>query len=168
VERTKAVRELNRATFVLVTEAQRGMARAFDAARVGVLRAVAPEPLRPSEIGERLDMAPSSVTRHAQALEDAGHVEVAPDPSDGRTCLIRATPDGLDELDRLEQAGLATFERVVADWSLDDVRTLTRLVERLTVDWAVVGPTARRQVRPARPPRWRFRPHPTDDEGSTG
>ena len=144
------------------------MARAFDAARVGVLRAVAPLPLHPSEISERLDMAPSSVTRHTQALEDAGHVVVEPDPSDGRTCLVRATPDGLDELDRLEQAGLATFERVVAEWDLDDVRTLTRLMRRLTEDWAERGAAARREVRPPRPPRWRFRPHPTDDEGNSG
>jgi DNA-binding MarR family transcriptional regulator len=158
MERTDVVRELNRATFVLVSEAQRGMARAFDAPRVGVLRVVADGPLRPSEIGERLDMAPSSVTRHMQALEDAGHVAVEVDPADARTCLIQATDDGIEELDRLEQLGLAAFEQVVAEWDAEDLATLTRLLRRLTDDWAERGAAARREPRPGKAPRWRFRP----------
>src|SRR5262245_43048456 len=157
MERTNAVRELNRATFVLVSEAQRGMARAFDAPRVGVLRVVADGPSRPSEIGEALDMAPSSVTRHVQALEDAGHVRVEADPFDARTCLVQATDDGVEELRKLEQLGLAAFEQVVAEWDLEDVATLTRLVRRLTEDWAERGAAARRQPRPGKAPRWRFR-----------
>ncbi|TDV48995.1 MarR family winged helix-turn-helix transcriptional regulator [Actinophytocola oryzae] len=158
MERTNVVRELNRATFVLVSEAQRGMAKAFDAPRVGVLRMVADGPLRPSEIGERLDMAPSSVTRHVQALEDAGHVTVEADPFDARTCLVEVTEDGTEELDRLESLGLAAFEQVVADWDADDLVTLTRLLARLTRDWAERGTAARRPARPGKAPRWRFRP----------
>ncbi|HZE41324.1 MAG TPA: MarR family transcriptional regulator [Stackebrandtia sp.] len=165
MERNNAVLELNRATFVLVTEAHRGMARAFDAARVGVLQAVAPNPLRPSEIGERLDMAPSSVTRHTQALEDAGHVSVEADPDDGRTCLIRATPDGIEELQRLEQIGNDAFSRVVSDWTTDDLHTLTRLLRRLTSDWAERGASARARARQTKPTRWRFRPNSAADGG---
>jgi DNA-binding MarR family transcriptional regulator len=157
MERTDVVRELSRAAFVLVSEAQRGMARAFDAPRVGVLRVVAEGPLRPSEIGERLDMAPSSVTRHVQALEDAGHVSVEADPFDARTCLVEATPDGVEELTRLEQLGLAAFEEVVAGWDVKDLATLTRLLRRLTEDWAERGTAARRQPRSGKAPRWRFR-----------
>lgn len=170
MERTDAVRDLNRATFVLVTEAQRGMARAFDAPRVGVLRAVAPGRLRPSEISERLDMAPSSVTRHVQALEDAGHVSVEPDPSDARTCLIEATPAGIAELNQLERIGLDAFEQVVQDWEVEDLRTLTRLLRRLTADWSERGTSARRQARPGNVPRWRFRPPvpPTPTSGPEG
>ncbi|HYQ70113.1 MarR family winged helix-turn-helix transcriptional regulator [Actinophytocola sp.] len=162
MERTNVVRELSRATFVLVSEAQRGMARAFDAPRVGVLRVVADGPQRPSEIGERLDMAPSSVTRHVQALEDAGHVTVEADPFDARTCLVDATPDGREELHRLEQLGLAAFEQVVADWDVDDLAALTRLLGRLTEDWAERGTAARRPARPGKAPRWRYRPKEGD------
>jgi DNA-binding MarR family transcriptional regulator len=158
MERTNAVLELSRATFVLVSEAQRGMAKAFDAPRVGVLRAVADGPLRPSEIGERLDMAPSSVTRHVQALEDAGQVTVEADPYDARTCLVQASEDGVEELTRLEQLGLTAFEQVVAEWDADDIATLTRLVTRLTKDWAERGAAARRPARPGKAPRWRFKP----------
>jgi DNA-binding MarR family transcriptional regulator len=158
MERTNAVRDLNRATFVLVSEAARGMAKAFDAPRVGVLRVVADAPLRPSEIGERLDLAPSTVTRHVQALEDAGHVTVEEDPFDARTCLVEATADGVEELTRLEQLGLAAFEQVVAEWDVEDLATLTRLLHRLTEDWAERGSAARRPARPGKAPRWRFRP----------
>jgi DNA-binding MarR family transcriptional regulator len=143
---------------MLVSEAQRGMARAFDAPRVGVLRVVADGPQRPSEIGERLDMAPSSVTRHVQALEDAGHVTVEADPFDARTCFVDATPDGREELHRLEQLGLAAFEQVTAEWDVDDLATLTRLLRRLTEDWAERGTSARRPARHGKAPRWRYRP----------
>jgi DNA-binding MarR family transcriptional regulator len=165
VERNN-VRDLSRATFELVADAQRGMARSFDVPRVGVLRSVADGRLRPSEIGERLDMAPSSVTRHVQALEDAGQVGVEPDPDDARTCLIQATPAGLDELDQLERAGLVAFEQVVRDWNDEDLQTLTRLLRRLTADWAERGATARRQPRAGSVPRWRFR-QPDEPEAST-
>src|SRR5262245_40448709 len=134
MERKRVVRELSRATFELVSDAQRGMARAFDVPRVGVLRTVADGKLRPSEIGERLDMAPSSVTRHVQALEDAGQVSVEPDPGDARTCLIEATAAGLEELDQLERAGLDAFGQVVQDWDIDDLQELTRLLRRLAAD----------------------------------
>ncbi|MFI7418671.1 MarR family winged helix-turn-helix transcriptional regulator [Nonomuraea sp. NPDC049684] len=168
MERKKVVRDLNRAAFALITEGQRGMARAFDAPRVGVLRAVASGRLRPSEIGERLDMAPSSVTRHVQALEDAGQVSVEPDPTDARTCLVEATAAGRKELERLESAGLAAFEQVVSNWDEDDLRTLTRLMHRLSADWAERGAAARRQVRPAGVPRWRFRPQPATPPAESG
>jgi DNA-binding MarR family transcriptional regulator len=112
--------------------------------------------MRPSAISEQLDMAPSSVTRHVQALEDAGHVTVRPDPQDARTCLIEATTAGSTELEQLELAGLATFDDVVADWSVRDLQQLAKLMKRLTEDWARRGPAARRRVRTT--PRWRYRP----------
>ncbi|GAB3400958.1 MarR family winged helix-turn-helix transcriptional regulator [Flindersiella endophytica] len=157
MERKDVVRGLNRATFELGSDAQRGMARSFDVPRVGVLRSVANEKLRPSEIGERLDMAPSSVTRHVQALEDAGHVSVEPHPDDARTCLVLATAAGVEELDKLERAGLEAFEQVVQDWDEADLRELTRLLWRLATDWSERGATARRQPKPGSVPRWRFR-----------
>ena len=169
MERNSSVRELAEATFRLVTEAQQGMARAFDAPRVRVLQVVAEEgPVRPGAIGERLDLAPSSVTRHVQALEDAGHLVVRPDSTDARTCLIEATPAGLDELRALADTGAAAFGEVVADWDDADLRAMTRLARRLTDDWAARGGAARRRATPRREPRWRFRPPPTGGERAAG
>src|SRR5690349_9119525 len=136
MERTELVRAVHRATFRLVNDARRGMSRSFDAPRVGVLHVVAAQgPVRPGTIGEALDMAPSSVTRHVQALEDAGQVTVEADPADARTCLIEVTEAGTKELQHLETAGLNVFAQVVADWSEDDLQTLTSLLTRLTDDW---------------------------------
>jgi DNA-binding MarR family transcriptional regulator len=158
MERTNVVLGMSRATFRLVSDAQHGMGKSFDAPRVGVLHIVAAQgPVRPSAIGERLDMAPSSVTRHVQALEDAGHVAVRTDPADARTCLIEVTDAGTGELEKLQAAGAAVFAEVVADWSVEDMETLTRLLHRLTDDWAERGPAAKRRNQPKREPRWRFR-----------
>jgi DNA-binding MarR family transcriptional regulator len=158
MERTNVVLGVSRATFRLVSDAQQGMGRSYDAPRVGVLHVVAAQgPVRPGAIGEQLDMAPSSVTRHVQALEDAGHVVVRADPSDARTCLIEVSEAGSAELGTLEAAGLAVFADVVAEWSVEDLQTLTRLLHRLTDDWANRGPAAKRQNQPKREPRWRFR-----------
>jgi DNA-binding MarR family transcriptional regulator len=162
------VRELAEATFRLVTEAQQGIARAFDAPRVRVLQVVTSEaPVRPGTIGEWLDLAPSTVTRHVQALEDAGHLVVRPDPTDARTCLIEPTPAGLAELRGLADAGAAAFADVVADWDDTDLRTMTRLAHRLVDDWAARGSAARRRTSPKPGPRWRFRPIPATDHTTT-
>lgn len=165
MERKTAVLEVSQSVFTLVTEAQQAMSRAFDVPRVGVLRAVAlGGPLRPSAITEQLDMAPSTVTRHVQTLEDAGHVTVRPDPGDARTCLIEMTEAGRTELGHLDEIGQAVFGEVVADWSVRDMQTLARLVRRLTDDWAQRGPSARRHARSGGQPRWRFRPQPQPEE----
>jgi DNA-binding MarR family transcriptional regulator len=158
MERKTAVAELSRSAFTLITDAQRAMSRSFDVPRVGVLRTVAAAgPLRPSGIAEALNMAPSSVTRHVQALEDAGQVAVQPDPADARTCLIELTEAGQTELDQLTEAGDAVFGRVVADWDVEDLQVLARLMTRLTADWAERGPAARKHARST--PRWRYAPN---------
>lgn len=153
------------ATVSLVAAAQRGIADAFDVSRVGVLRAVAQDgPLRPAAIGSRQRMARSSVTRHVQALQDAGQVDVVADPQDGRTCLVSATDAGRAELDQIDDIGGAAFAAVVADWTDEDLEALTRLLGRLQQDWAERGRAARRSTTPAQPPRWR---HPVSPEEPT-
>jgi DNA-binding MarR family transcriptional regulator len=107
--------------------------------------------IRPSEIAGLLDIHPSLVTRQVRELEDAGHVQVAADPADGRSCLVTLTPAGADELRRLTQAGLDRFALFVADWQPADVRMLTALLDKLRDSITTV--TARE---PQRPPgrRW--------------
>jgi DNA-binding MarR family transcriptional regulator len=140
----------------LVGEAQRGIDRNIDAPRVAVLGLVASGgPVRPGAVARGLGMAASSVTRHVQALEDAGQLSVRPDPDDARTCLLEATPAGRAELDGLAMAGAETFAAVVEDWPDDDLETLLRLIDRLRRDWAEREEAARRRPAPDRTPRWR-------------
>jgi hypothetical protein len=79
------------------------------------------------------------VTRQVRELEDAGHVQVAADPADGRSCLVTLTPAGAGELQRLTQAGLDRFAISVADWQPGDVRMLTALLDKLRNSIAAVA-----------------------------
>ncbi|NEA35647.1 MarR family winged helix-turn-helix transcriptional regulator [Streptomyces sp. SID13031] len=156
MERTDAAVELAGVVVGFVGAAQRGMTANFDLARVSVLTAVAAEgPLRPREVGKRVGMAPSSVTRHVQALEDAGQLSVEPDPEDHRTCLLEVTEAGRGELATLRAVGGAVLGEVVADWSQKDISTLSSLLQRLLVDWEERGEQARGKPAPDRRPRWR-------------
>jgi DNA-binding MarR family transcriptional regulator len=167
VETTKRdLERLSRAVAVLAASATRGMSRAFDVNRVGVLRlAVGRGQVTPSEAAGELDLPPSSVTRHVQALEAAGHVAVTRSPDDARSCLVRPTGAGRAEVQAIERAGLEVFAGVVADWAPEDVRTLATLTERLTADWSARGPAQQARVRRTRPvARWQHDPIPADGE----
>jgi DNA-binding MarR family transcriptional regulator len=155
---TGEVRRLADAVMELVEGAHRGMARSYDLNRVGVLRlAAGDEPVRPSDVADILDVNPSTVTRSVRALEDEGLVHVTGDPADRRSCLIAATDQGLAELARYDVAGLDVFGAVIHDWSADDVREFTRLIERLAADWTRRGPVHTRPPRRTAQPRWRAR-----------
>src|SRR4029453_14643392 len=104
------IRRLSQAVTALTTAAARGMSRAFDAPRVGVLGLAVPRgEVTPSEAAAELDLPASSITRHTQALEDAGQVTVVRNPHDARSCLIRPTAAGVAELWGIEEAGVEGF-----------------------------------------------------------
>jgi DNA-binding MarR family transcriptional regulator len=97
-----------------------------------LLQAVAAhDQVRPSELSIELGLHQSSITRQVQGLHAAGYVDVLPDPSDGRSCFVRLTDTGREELLRLTQYGLARFAAFVENWNADDVRTLARLLTKL-------------------------------------
>jgi len=157
MQATKAeIRCLADAVTGLVEGAHRGMARTYDLNRVGLLRlAAGHEPVRPSDAADALDVNPSTVTRSMRALEDEGLVRITGDPADRRSCLIAATDRGLAELARWDDAGLEVFGAVIHDWSAEDVREFTQLIERLAADWARRGPVHTRPDRRTAEPRWR-------------
>jgi DNA-binding MarR family transcriptional regulator len=120
------------ALFTLTAGMERARRQRKAAGTLSLLQLVAGrQPIRPSEIAEVQDVHPSLVTRQVRELEDAGHVQVAADPADGRSCLVTLTPAGAGELQRLTQAGLDRFALFVAHWSPGDVRMLTTLLDKL-------------------------------------
>jgi DNA-binding MarR family transcriptional regulator len=137
------------ALFRLTAGMERARRQRKAAATLSLLQLVAGrQPIRPSEIADHLDVHPSLVTRQVRELEDAGHVLVAADPADGRSCLVTLTPAGTGELQRLTQAGLDRFALFVADWQPGDVQMLTTLLDKLRNSIAAV--TAQEQdPRPA-------------------
>jgi DNA-binding MarR family transcriptional regulator len=137
------------ALFTLTAGMERARRQRKAAGTLSLLQLVAGrQPIRPSEIAEVQDVHPSLVTRQVRELEDAGHVQVAADPADGRSCLVTLTPAGTGELQRLTQVGLDRFALFVADWSPGDVRMLTTLLDKLRNSIAAVAAQEQEQ-RPA-------------------
>jgi DNA-binding MarR family transcriptional regulator len=60
-------------------------------------------PLRMGELGRRLGITPSTLTRNLQRLLDAGYVKRDADDEDGRAAVIALTPSGRRQADKLER-----------------------------------------------------------------
>jgi len=140
------------ALFTLNAGLDRARRQSPGAARLSVLQALlGREGAHPSDLAETLQVSPSLVTRHVQALEEDGFVEVTPDPADHRSCLVSLTASGCEEVGRLQQVGVARFESFVAGWDAAEVVSFTRLLERLEFDKHEAGERERRR---SRRPRW--------------
>jgi DNA-binding MarR family transcriptional regulator len=140
------------ALFTLNAGLDRARRESPGAGRLSVLQVLtAPEGDRPSDIANTLQVSPSLVTRHVQALEEDGFVAVTRDPADHRSCFVSLTARGHEEMRRLQGVGVARFASFVAGWDSCDVVKLTRLLERLEVDKHA---TAERESRRTRRPRW--------------
>ena len=137
----------NTAVWRMVESFRRGFGQVVDPVRYGVLRMVAEGPARPTEIAFALDVVPSSVTRAVRALADDGLVAVEANPEDRRSSLVAITDRGRARLRRFDETGLAVTASVMADWSREDVRQLTALLERLIGTWETRGASRRRPGR---------------------
>ncbi|GAA3591175.1 MarR family transcriptional regulator [Klugiella xanthotipulae] len=97
-----------------------------------VLRWVAAnEPAQAGQVAATLDMDKSAVSRQLRALRDFGLVEGEPDPEDGRAMLLRLTPAGRTQLDKLRVLSREKFYSRLDGWSLEDMEALRRYLERL-------------------------------------
>jgi len=65
-------------------------------AQAATLEALTDRELRLGELGQRLGITPSTLTRNLARLEDRGLVERGPDPVDGRSQRVRLTEAGRD------------------------------------------------------------------------
>ncbi|MGA2829546.1 MAG: MarR family transcriptional regulator [Streptosporangiaceae bacterium] len=148
------VEEMVVALFTLAGGLERARRRSPGAAALSLLQVIAGHgQIRPSEIAEALHVHPSLVTRQVRNLEADGYVEVMADPGDHRSCLIRPTPAGADQMTRLQQAGLERFAKFVAEWDPAEVRTFTSLLRKLEASKAAVAaaerqPPGRRWAQP--------------------
>ncbi|WP_409493924.1 MarR family winged helix-turn-helix transcriptional regulator [Amycolatopsis sp. cmx-11-12] len=73
----------------------------------------------------------SDVVAVINELADAGHVERAPDPADGRRNLITLTSTGVQRLQHLEDQVRATQDVFLAPLEPAEREQLTRLLARL-------------------------------------
>ncbi|HEY8809380.1 MAG TPA: MarR family transcriptional regulator [Solirubrobacterales bacterium] len=88
-------------------------------------------PLTPSELAEIERVKRPTATRTLRVLSEAGLVERAPDPEDGRSALVSITAAGRERLRRLRGRKNAYLARRMRDLPAGDVETLERAAEIL-------------------------------------
>jgi DNA-binding MarR family transcriptional regulator len=133
------VRSMVVALFTVNAGLERARRKRKGASTLSLLQVIANgEPVRPSEIADLQVVHPSLITHRVRELEDAGYVEVNPNPKDARSFLVQITSSGADELDRLTRLGLDRFAQFVASWKPGEVRMLERLLIKLHADMAAV------------------------------
>jgi DNA-binding MarR family transcriptional regulator len=89
------------------------------------------EPLRMTELADRLGIVPRSLTTVVDALEEAGLVRREIDPRNRRAILLRLTDQGNAVRDELREARRRAAEDLFAPLSDDDRELLASLLARL-------------------------------------
>jgi DNA-binding MarR family transcriptional regulator len=97
------------------------------------------EPLRMTELADRLGIVPRSVTTVIDALEEAGLVRREIDPRNRRAILLRLTERGAGVRDDLREARRRAAEDLFAPLSADDRETLAGLLRLLDSGRALPG-----------------------------
>ncbi len=88
-------------------------------------------PLTPSELAGIERVKRPTATRTLRVLEEAGLIERAPDPGDGRSCLVSVNGAGRERLRRLRGRKNAYLARRMRNLRDEDVETLERAAEIL-------------------------------------
>lgn len=104
-------------------------------------------PLTPSELAEIERVKRPTATRTLRVLGEAGLVERAPDPEDGRSALVSITAAGRERLRRLRGRKNAYLARRMRDLPAADVETLERAATIL--EGILEEPRAPRRERPS-------------------
>ncbi|ALJ21300.1 MarR family winged helix-turn-helix transcriptional regulator [Microbacterium sp. No. 7] len=88
-------------------------------------------PITPSALAELLIIDRGQVSRAVRELERHGLVQREPDPEDGRSSLLSATPEGLERLAAARAPQEGTLLRALEDWPVHDIQQLARLLHTL-------------------------------------
>src|ERR1700749_620084 len=89
------------------------------------------EPLRMTELADRLGIVPRSLTTVIDALEEAGLVRREIDPRNRRAILLRLTDRGVDVRDELREARRRAAKDLFAPLPAADREALGGLLSRL-------------------------------------
>ena len=78
------------------------------------------------ELGRRLDVDQSTISRQVRPLEEQGLLVRRPDPDDGRISWLTVSPAGAAVLARIEAVARNDFDAALAGWSRRRPRTTGR------------------------------------------
>lgn len=90
------------------------------------------EPVTQAALAEQLAVDKGQLSRTVRELEELGLVERMPDPADGRSSLLSASPEGLARLATARAPQQSTLHAALEDWDLDDIHQLAHLLRALT------------------------------------
>lgn len=85
-----------------------------------------------SNLAESLMADKGQISRTVRELEELGLITRTPDPADGRSSLLSPTAEGLDRLAAARAPQESVLLDTLEDWSVDQIRELTRLLHALT------------------------------------
>jgi DNA-binding MarR family transcriptional regulator len=85
-----------------------------------------------SNLAESLMADKGQISRAVRELEELGLITRTPDPADGRSSLLSPTAEGLERLAAARAPQESVLLNTLEDWSVDEIRDLTRLLHALT------------------------------------
>ena len=85
----------------------------------------------PSQIGQRLGITRSKVSKNLSTLRDLGYIRQVPDAHDRRELETNLTQDGRDMLDIIDQQHKTLEEDARQVWSKDEQEEFAALANRL-------------------------------------
>jgi DNA-binding MarR family transcriptional regulator len=98
--------------------------------------------MRMSKLAELLGVDMSVTSRHVAHVAERGWIDRTPDPLDGRSRLLRLTPEGERVLADNSVRYTDMLAAVLADWPDEDVAQLTELLARLRSSFGDCRPRA--------------------------
>lgn len=86
-----------------------------------------------SDLASEMLLDISTVSRQVKRLEDAGLVERHVHPDDRRVSVVSNTPEGHSVAQRIGLAWQTAFSNALDDWTDDELRELSEMLDRLAV-----------------------------------
>src|SRR6478735_7137965 len=138
--RTRAVRALEGEVAELINQYRRVLVATSDRLSPGLLPGaykvfttiVRRESVTTSALAEYLLMDKGQLSRTVRELEHLGLVHRTPDPEDGRSSLLSPTAEGLERLADARRPYENSLVTTLADWPVDEIDNLARLLNALS------------------------------------
>ncbi|NLA95950.1 MAG: MarR family transcriptional regulator [Clostridiaceae bacterium] len=103
--------------------------------------------MRASDLAERLDIRPASLTEQLMKMEQHGLIRREKDPADMRVTLVTLTEKGSLELDRSREERLAWSEKLQKALTEEEHQQFAELAEKLIAFFEAELPSAGKDVR---------------------
>ncbi|MFD4420961.1 MarR family winged helix-turn-helix transcriptional regulator [Agromyces sp. NPDC058484] len=108
-------------------------------------------PMSIGELSDAFRLDASTLQRQTSSAMRAGLVERIPDPDGGIARKFAVTTEGQARLDAARERSIRTLDRILAEWSLDDVNRFADLLHRFNLDIESYSDAATSRPREPRP-----------------